>query len=145
MDEAYYFNPTSEDLQTKLNAVLLNKAIPEIEIQSRLYIFKNYLEDVKINKLHSSMIWPVFDFGIHSGPKRAIRFLQKMLGTKQDGVIGPKTIKASKKADYTEYNELRHKWIKTIKPYKKYTKGFENRMKKVKRQSKMLRQKECLT
>lgn len=139
MDEEYYFNPVS-NLQFKLNQAFLNKAIPEIEEFSKEYIFYNYFKKVNIHKLHNLIIWPVFDFGIHSGPKRAIKFLQIMLDLKPDGIIGPETIKESEKADYIIYNETRHLWLKTIKPYEKYRRGFENRMKKVKKQSKILRE-----
>lgn len=38
----------------------------------------------------------VFDFGVNSGPKRAVEFLQGILGVKVDGVIGPITLAALK-------------------------------------------------
>lgn len=34
------------------------------------------------------------DSGVHSGPKNAIRFLQRSLGVKDDGVLGPQTRQA---------------------------------------------------
>ena len=36
----------------------------------------------------------LFDFAVHSGPPRAARFLQAIVGTSQDGVVGPVTIAA---------------------------------------------------
>jgi len=36
----------------------------------------------------------LFDFAVNSGPKRAIRTLQRIVGTTPDGVLGPKTLAA---------------------------------------------------
>lgn len=37
----------------------------------------------------------VFDAGVHSGPTRAVKFLQSACGVTPDGDIGPKTIQAA--------------------------------------------------
>ena len=37
------------------------------------------------------MVEALFDTGVHSGPGRAVRLLQRSLGTKEDGIIGPVT------------------------------------------------------
>lgn len=34
----------------------------------------------------------LFDFAVHSGPKRAIRRLQSIIGAEADGIIGPETL-----------------------------------------------------
>jgi len=38
----------------------------------------------------------LIDFGVNSGPALAIKKLQEILGVEQDGVLGPKTLKAIK-------------------------------------------------
>ncbi len=38
--------------------------------------------------------YPLFDFAVNSGPERAIRTLQKVLGERTDGVLGPQTLQA---------------------------------------------------
>jgi lysozyme family protein len=40
----------------------------------------------------------VFDFAVHSGPSRAVRFLQNIVGTKEDGMWGPKSAAALRSA-----------------------------------------------
>lgn len=40
----------------------------------------------------------VFDFAVNSGPGRAIRTLQKALGVKTDGIVGPLTLAAAEAA-----------------------------------------------
>jgi lysozyme family protein len=44
--------------------------------------------------LPSGVDYAVFDFGVNSGPVRAVKTLQKVLRVPQDGWIGPQTIQA---------------------------------------------------
>lgn len=38
--------------------------------------------------------YAAFDFGVNSGPYRAVTTLQKLVGTKVDGIVGPQTVAA---------------------------------------------------
>lgn len=40
---------------------------------------------------HPALLALLVDAGVHSGPKRAVQWLQTALGVSADGVIGPKT------------------------------------------------------
>lgn len=42
--------------------------------------------------LPSGLDYAAFDFGVNSGPQRAVKTLQKVLGVKQDGWIGAQTL-----------------------------------------------------
>ena len=44
--------------------------------------------------LPEGLDYAAFDFGVNSGPSRAVRYLQKVVGTKVDGSIGPMTMAA---------------------------------------------------
>ena len=106
---------------------------------------RNYYVKPQFNKLTDGLAEIMFDFGVHSGPARATKALQKTIGTKEDGKIGPKTLKATEK--YIEENgeketiqkvvddrvELMRKLIKD-KPekYKKYENGWKDRIKNIK-------------
>lgn len=57
---------------------------------------RDYWDAVKGEDLPAGVSYAVFDFAVNSGVKRASRFLQKVVGTAQDGVIGPATIAAVK-------------------------------------------------
>lgn len=46
--------------------------------------------------LPSGLDYMTFDFGVNSGPSRAVRYLQKTVGVAQDGVLGPQTLAAVK-------------------------------------------------
>lgn len=59
----------------------------------------NYWNAVRGDELPSGVDYCVCDYGINSGPRRAIRALQQCLGVARDGIIGPKTLKAARDAD----------------------------------------------
>lgn len=62
-----------------------------------VYIQKYYMGH-NIHLLPEALQELVTDFGVHSGPQTSIRFLQKLLGQQQDGVIGSATVAAAKLA-----------------------------------------------
>lgn len=41
----------------------------------------------------------IFDFGVNAGVKTSIRMVQSVLGTEEDGIIGPKTLVKLNSAD----------------------------------------------
>jgi len=106
------------------------KNLTEEEVRE---IFKNeYFYKPKINKLPLELQSSVLDMQINSGPN-AIKILQKLVGTKQDGIIGPITLKALKDNPVTvnEYADARieyyKKVIKKSPEKKKFLSGWTNR------------------
>ena len=96
-------------------------------------IFKDeYFYKPKINKLPLELQPSVLDMQINSGPN-AIKILQKLVGTKQDGIIGPITLKALKDNPVTvnQYADARieyyKKVIKKSPEKKKFLSGWTNR------------------
>lgn len=55
---------------------------------------KNYWDKLRCDELPPALALCVFDFGVNAGPARAARYLQRLVGTPEDGVIGPATIAA---------------------------------------------------
>lgn len=55
---------------------------------------RDYWDRVKGDELPAGVGYAVFDFAVNSGVSRAARFLQKVAGVAQDGVIGPATLGA---------------------------------------------------
>ena len=53
---------------------------------------KRYWDAVRGDDLPDGVDYAVFDFAINSGTGRAVKILQKVLGTAQDGQIGPETL-----------------------------------------------------
>ena len=74
------------------------------------------------------------DFAWASGVVRASKYLQKAVGTKQDGIIGAKTLKAvngsDAKALFKTLHGLRENYIKAIAKgtQRKFLKGWTNRL-----------------
>ena len=56
---------------------------------------RNYWDAVLADLLPPGVDYTVADFAVNSGPSRAAKVLQKVVGVKQDGKIGPATIKAT--------------------------------------------------
>lgn len=54
----------------------------------------NYWDALKGDDLPIGLDLCVFDFGVNAGVARGARYLQRLAGTRQDGVIGPATLAA---------------------------------------------------
>lgn len=50
-----------------------------------------------VHRLPSELQYLMFDWMVMSGPGTPTKFLQRKIGTKADGIIGPKTAKAAQK------------------------------------------------
>lgn len=57
----------------------------------------DFFEKQKYDKMPHSIAGLMFDFGVNSGPARANKILQKIVGAKPDGAIGPNTLFAVEK------------------------------------------------
>lgn len=60
---------------------------------------KDYWMHCKCDQMPISIAVLLFDSAVNQGPGTAIRLLQRSLGVKTDGIVGPITIAASLKAD----------------------------------------------
>lgn len=61
-----------------------------------------YWDVLRADELPSGIDLAVFDLAVNSGPARAARMLQTLLGVPPDGIIGPVTLKAAWQADPAE-------------------------------------------
>lgn len=52
-----------------------------------------YWDTVRADRLPPAIAYAAFDFAINSGPARAVKELQKLIGTKADGIIGGHTMR----------------------------------------------------
>ncbi len=64
------------------------------KVDAERIFYKNYWIPICGSNLGPAISMAVLDFAVHSGVARAGVLLQKMVGTKQDGIIGPKTLNA---------------------------------------------------
>lgn len=98
----------------------------------------NFWDVNKLDQFHDQQLAnTVYDFGVNSGTGRAAKFLQKAVGTIQDGKIGPQTLAAVNKLDaeitHDKFNGAREifyrsiakgsqaqflkSWLSRLKPY----------------------------
>jgi lysozyme family protein len=64
------------------------------ELEARRIYRKRYWDRISGDKLPPGIDLCVFDFGVNSGPDRAVRSLQAALGVTADGWVGPLTLAA---------------------------------------------------
>ncbi len=62
-----------------------------------------YATACRFNDLNSGPDCVVFDFGVNSGPSRAVKYAQMVVGTARDGVLGPVTLAAINGMDSNKF------------------------------------------
>jgi lysozyme family protein len=103
-----------------------------------LYLTK-YWDRVKGDELPGGLDLSVFDFAVNAGPNRAKRYLQMLVGTKPDGIIGSKTMQALKdkvsaigiKELIRGYADLRHKYYRKLRHFSTFGRGWTRRVNEV--------------
>lgn len=76
------------------------KALPEYT--ARTIYAQEYIEKPGFGRITDERVQAyLVDIAVTSGPKRAIRYLQRMVGTEDDGYLGPVTAAAANAMDPT--------------------------------------------
>lgn len=94
-----------------------------------------YWDKVSGDQLPKGLDYAVFDAAINSGPGRAAKWLQVVVGAAQDGAIGPGTLAAvAAKPVQTliaQYNDTRLQFLESLPTWKTFGKGWGNRVAQV--------------
>ena len=69
-----------------------------VDLAKRIYKDR-YWDAVRAEELPEAIRYTVFDAAVNSGPRQAIRWLQRAVGVRDDGVIGPITLSAVRATD----------------------------------------------
>ena len=69
-----------------------------LDLAKRIYKDR-YWDAVRAEELPAAVRYAVFDAAVNSGPRQAIRWLQRAVGVRDDGIIGPITLGAVRAAD----------------------------------------------
>lgn len=69
------------------------------EDQAGIVYKRFYWDKVMGDDLPAGVDFAVFDFGVNSGPSRAVKYLQAIVGATQDGRTGPATLAAVNRHD----------------------------------------------
>ncbi|MDV2964534.1 glycoside hydrolase family 108 protein [Nitratireductor aquimarinus] len=113
------------------------RAITDEQVATVYY--RHYWAAVNAQALPSGIDYAVFDFAVNSGPSRAAKFLQRVLGVGVDGRVGPKTIAAAKSADPFEVIDnlcrLRLEFLRKLKHWPTFKGGWIRRVSDVRLQA----------
>ena len=97
---------------------------------------RKYWDAVKGDDLPSGVDYCVFDCAVNSGPGRAAKILQDVVGVKPDGGIGPLTLAAVKAMDPIEliskYADKRLQFWQSLSTFETFGKGWTRRGNEVK-------------
>lgn len=103
----------------------------------------NYWDALKGDDLPIGLDLCVFDFGVNAGVARAARYLQRLVGTRQDGIIGPSTLAAVR--EYTRkngvegainaYQDSRIDYYKQLRTFKTFGRGWLRRVEEVRKEA----------
>lgn len=98
---------------------------------------KLYWDRVEADRLPTGVDYAVFDAAVHSGPRRAVRWLQAAVGARPDGVVGPETLaKAAIASAETAVRRLcrrRLRFLQSLRTWRTFGKGWARRMNRVER------------
>lgn len=87
---------------------------------------RHYWDAVAGAELPDGIDYAVFDFAVNSGPARAAKYLQAVVGAKPDGKIGPATLAATRAVLHAD---LIHKLCDSRMAYLKRAKGSSGALK----------------
>ena len=93
--------------------------------------FERYWEAVRGGDLPEGVDLHVFDFGVNAGPRRAKRYLQRVIGVKDDGIIGPITLRRLYNSHIAgiieEYGVRRERYYRDLPHFNTFGKGWLRR------------------
>lgn len=132
----YVNDPKDAGGETKYG--ISKRAYPNVDIKSltldaaKAIYKRDYWDAVSGDLLPVGVDTFVFDSAVNSGTTTAKKWLQAALGVKVDGVIGPKTLEAVKKADSKQLvinlGQQRMNFLRSLSSWKFYGAGWTNRV-----------------
>jgi len=91
-----------------------------------------YARQCRFNDLNSGPDCVILDFGINSGSSRAIKYAQAVVGTAQDGILGPITLAAINKMDPNRFIDIycdkRLAFLRALSTWPTFGRGWSNRV-----------------
>ncbi|MGJ3262510.1 MAG: glycoside hydrolase family 108 protein [Salinarimonas sp.] len=105
------------------------KALSETEAKA---IYRaNYWNPMQCDGLPAGVDLSVFDFGVNAGPSRSVKLLESLVGTTQDGIMGPQTLAATAAQDAPDlirrFADGRIAYYQSLSTWDRYGNGWTNR------------------
>lgn len=100
---------------------------------------RTYWARIAGDELPEGLDAAMLDFAVNSGPERAARLLQRVLGVAEDGRIGPRTLAAARAADPGEtaraLGQARLGFLQSLSTWAVFGRGWSRRVQTVERES----------
>lgn len=101
----------------------------DLPLQVAIEIYrKDYWSSIKADQLPESLRFHVFDAAVNSGTSQAVKWLQRAAGVKEDGIIGPVTIRAAVGISAAKYSAIRLRFMTDLKTWSSFGKGWARRI-----------------
>lgn len=118
----------------RLSAKQVKRSVKLITEDEIFAIYRTrYWNLIKGDSLPPGVGYVVFDGAVNSGVKQSVLWLQRALGIRADGVVGPDTINATN--DYPDHDVLirkiidrREKFLRALTTFKTFGKGWLSRI-----------------
>jgi lysozyme family protein len=99
-----------------------------------------YWNVVRADELPAGLDYAVFDFAVNSGPDRAVRYLQKIVGATVDGKMGPETLRKVAAYEHqrlliNRYLDDRVRYLQGLANFATFGKGWMSRVNRVRKTS----------
>lgn len=110
------------------------QSVRNITMAEVMDIYKSqYWDLINGDALPSGLDYAMYDFSINSGPSRAVKFLQEILGVKVDGIMGNGTLGAIQRRNdisglIQELCLKRWNWMKRLSTFSTFGKGWTRRV-----------------
>jgi lysozyme family protein len=93
---------------------------------------QNFWDVIKGDDLPGGVDFATYDFAVNSGPSRAARYLQSVVGVEQDGQIGPETLAAVDRYSAEDVVKKlvakRRGFLMGLKTWRTFGKGWDRRV-----------------
>jgi lysozyme family protein len=124
--------------QATYNAHLKRKGLPPASVRgisksvAEEIIFGQYMRPVRFDELSDGLDYAMADYAVNSGPSRAVKELQRIVGVRDDGVMGDITMAAVQSKDQvaliTELCDRRMAFLRRLKTWSTFGKGWSIRV-----------------
>lgn len=128
---------TFKTLQAWRGRKITKQDVKNLTRAEALAIYKaQYWDTMQCSRLPLGLDYMVMDYGVNSGPARAVKDLQRVVGSADDGILGAKTVEAV--SLYVQrhginnlliaYADIRWNFMRGLRTFSTFGKGWEKRV-----------------
>jgi len=92
---------------------------------------KQYWDAIRADQLPDQVRFDIFDAAVNSGVKQAVKWLQRVVGVSEDGIIGPATLGAASVVGESigrRYSGVRLKFMTDLPTWPTFGRGWTRRI-----------------